>query len=248
MKIAGIIPSRYASTRFPGKPLALIGNKTMIQRVYEQAVKAASLEQVFVATDDSRIEKAVMDFGGKVVMTSEKHKSGTDRCMEAIEKIEQSGSTFDVIVNIQGDEPFIEPNSIETLTAGFQNPEVQIATLAKKITSSSDLFNHNINKVILDKHKNAIYFSRHPIPFIKNHEPETWISKFDFYKHIGIYAYRASTLQKITGIEMSSLEIAESLEQLRWIENGYKIHVDLTDYDSIAIDTPDDLLKFLNNR
>jgi len=247
MKIAGIIPARYASTRFPGKPLAIIRGKPMIQRVYEQALKAASLNQVYVATDDLRIEKAVIDFGGKVVMTSEYHKSGTDRCMEALEKIQKSGIMYDVVVNIQGDEPFIEPGSIEILTCSFQNPEVQIATLAKKITAYSDLFNHNINKVILDKHKYALYFSRHPIPFIKNHEPETWISKFDFYKHIGIYAYRASTLLKVTQLEMSSLEIAESLEQLRWIENGYKIHVDLIDYDSIAVDTPDDLLKFLNN-
>ncbi len=248
MKIAGIIPARYASTRFPGKPLAIIGGKPMIQRVYEQALKAASLNQVFVATDDLRIEKAVIDFGGKVVMTSENHKSGTDRCMEALDKIQKSGILYDVVVNIQGDEPFIEPGSIEILTSSFQNPEVQIATLAKKITSSADLFNHNVNKVILDKHNNAIYFSRQPIPFIKNHEPETWVNMFDFYKHVGIYAYRASTLRKITQLQMSSLEIAESLEQLRWIENGFKIHVDLTDYDSIAVDTPDDLLKFLNNR
>lgn len=247
MKIAGIIPARFASTRFPGKPLALIGNKTMIQRVYEQAVMATSLDHVFVATDDSRIEKAVMNFGGKVIMTSEKHKSGTDRCMEALEIIQKSGILYDVVVNIQGDEPFIDPDSINILASGFQNPEIQIATLAKKITNANDLFNPNINKLIIDKHKNAIYFSRHPIPFIKNHEPETWVNKFDFYKHIGIYAYRTSTLLEITRLESSPIEIAESLEQLRWLENGYKVHVELTDYDSIAVDTPEDLLKFLNN-
>jgi 3-deoxy-manno-octulosonate cytidylyltransferase (CMP-KDO synthetase) len=246
MKIIGIIPSRYASTRFPGKPLVMIGNKPMIQRVYEQAIKSSSLNDVWVATDDSRIELAVTEFGGKVILTSDKHKSGTDRCIEVIEKLEAQNLSFDVVVNIQGDEPFIDPAAIDTLAGGFQNPQIQISTLAKKITNLSELFNSNINKLITDKHHNAIYFSRHPIPFVTNHEKDSWLQHFDFYKHIGIYAYRTEILKDITSLEISTLEKAESLEQLRWIENGYKIHVEFTDYESIAVDTPEDLLKIIN--
>jgi len=246
MKIAGIIPARFASTRFPGKPLVIIGNKPMIQHVFEQAAKAISLNKVYVATDDSRIETAVTQFGGNVIMTSEKHKSGTDRCMEAIEKLADSGLIFDAVINIQGDEPFIDPDSINVVARCFLDPEVRIATLAKKIERAEDLFNTNVNKLIMDKNHNAIYFSRHPVPFIKNLEKVHWLNHFNFLKHIGIYGYRTEVLNEITRLEVSPLEMAESLEQLRWIENGYKIHVEISRYESIAVDTPEDLLKFLN--
>jgi 3-deoxy-manno-octulosonate cytidylyltransferase (CMP-KDO synthetase) len=246
MRIAGIIPARFASTRFPGKPLAMVAGKPMIQRVYEQSVKAVSLNDVFVATDDSRIEKAVSGFGGSVIMTSEKHKSGTDRCMEAVEKLELAGKIFDAVINIQGDEPFIEPESIETVAGLFSDPDVQIATLAKEIARIEDLFNPNVNKVIIDKQGNAIYFSRHPIPFMKDRDQSAWIENHTYLKHLGIYGYRTSVLRQITRLGISGLEKAESLEQLRWIENGYRIRVGISRFDSIAVDTPEDLLKLLN--
>jgi len=246
MRIAGIIPARFASTRFPGKPLAMVAGKPMIQRVYEQSVKAVSLNDVFVATDDSRIEKAVSGFGGSVIMTSEKHKSGTDRCMEAVEKLELAGKIFDAVINIQGYEPFIEPESIETVAGLFSDTDVQIATLAKEIARIEDLFNPNVNKVIIDKQGNAIYFSRHPIPFMKDRDQSAWIENHTYLKHLGIYGYRTSVLRQITRLGISGLEKAESLEQLRWIENGYRIRVGISRFDSIAVDTPEDLLKLLN--
>jgi 3-deoxy-manno-octulosonate cytidylyltransferase (CMP-KDO synthetase) len=247
MNIVGIIPARFASTRFPGKPLALIQGKPMIQHVYEQSVRANTLSEVYVATDDLRIENAVKKFNGRVIMTSAKHKSGTDRCMEALEKLENEGKSFDVLVNIQGDEPFIHSEQINSVTSSFHDKDVVIATLAKKIGTNAELFNPNVTKVIFDFNGNAICFSRHPIPFIKNLERDKWLMNYNFYKHIGIYAYRTKTLRNITRLGISPLENAESLEQLRWIENGYKIHIEVTDLESIAVDTPEDLLKFLNN-
>lgn len=247
MKVIGIIPARYSSSRFPGKPLAMIRGKTMIRCVYEQVMKSGLLNSVCVATDDSRIEQEVSGFGGNVIMTSEAHKSGTDRCMEAAHKLTESGKYFDVVINIQGDEPFIHPESINILAECFRNPQVEIATLAKRIEDNEVLFNPNVNKLIVDKDKNAIYFSRHPIPYLKNHEKSDWTQSFVFLKHIGIYGYRFDTLKALTHLEVSALEKAESLEQLRWIENGYKIHVEFTDFDSIGIDTPEDLLKIINN-
>ncbi|MCB2221231.1 MAG: 3-deoxy-manno-octulosonate cytidylyltransferase [Bacteroidetes bacterium] len=245
MKIAGIIPARYSSSRFPGKPLANINGKTMIQLVYEQALKASSLEDVIVATDDQRIFDVVNGFGGKVMMTGLHHKSGTDRCMEVMRQMEPE-NMFDGVVNIQGDEPFVDPQQIDELAALLIHPQVQIATLAKRIDSSKELFDSNVNKVVLDYQGFAIYFSRHPIPFQQKVEPENWIQKIDYYKHIGLYAYRAEVLKQVTQLPVSSLETAEALEQLRWIENGYRIKVGITTIDSHSVDTPEDLSKFLN--
>lgn len=243
MQFVGIIPARFASTRFPGKPLADIGGKTMIQRVYEQASKA--LEQVYVATDDERIAVNVQSFNGNVIMTSKDHKSGTDRCSEAIRKIisPELNIKFDVVINIQGDEPFIKPEQIRLLKSCFEDETVQIATLAKKIAEKDEIFNPNVVKVIRNKEALAIYFSRSPIPFLRNEPNENWAVSFQFLKHLGIYAYRVPVLKEITALPSSSLEIAESLEQNRWLENGYKIYVETTDFETIAIDTPDDLEK-----
>jgi len=240
MKFIGIIPARYASTRFPGKPLAYINGKSMIQRVYEQ-VKIA-LDDVVVATDDCRIEEAVKAFGGKVVMTSSEHQSGTDRIAEAIEKIEaKTGDKYQVIINIQGDEPFIQPEQIKALMNCFNSPSTQIATLIKAIENPDEIFDMNKVKVVVNKNQRAMYFSRSPIPFLRGTDEKDWINKHTYYKHIGMYAYRRDTLNEITKLPQSSLEIAESLEQLRWLENEYVIKTDITKHESIGIDTPEDL-------
>ena len=240
LNFAGIIPARYASSRFPGKPLALIGNKTMIRRVYEQASKA--LDIVFVATDDERIYKSVTDFGGRAVMTSSDHMSGTDRCSEAADRIfQETGIPVDVVINIQGDEPFIKPEQIRMLMECFTDKDVELATLIREAEPDEDLFNPNQPKVILNKSGDAIYFSRSVIPFVRDSEKTQWSSKHKFFKHIGLYAYKTGTLKKITSLSRSSLEIAESLEQNRWIENGYKIRTAVTKWESIGIDTPEDL-------
>lgn len=239
-RITGIIPARYASTRFPGKPLTDIGGKSMIQRVYEQAKRSSALTEVIVATDDIRIEQHVQGFGGLVVMTSDQHQSGTDRCSEAMKKLKRSA---DIIINIQGDEPFIHPGQIDELASCFRDADVQLATLAKKIGSAEELFNVNIPKVILNKNKEAVYFSRHTIPYLRGKKEEEWLRNHTFYKHIGIYGYKSTILGKITTLPPSALELAEGLEQLRWIENGYKIKVEFTDYESVAVDVPEDLKK-----
>ena len=239
-RFAGIIPARYASSRFPGKPLALLGNLPVIQRVYEQALK--SLEIVFVATDDERIKETVLAFGGKVIMTSPDHKSGTDRCSEAVFKIEsETGLKIDIVINIQGDDPFIKPEQIDLLKSCFEDDSVEIATLIRKVMPLEDLSNINETKVVITKKGDAIYFSRAIIPFLRDIEMNEWPLKHDFYKHLGIYAYRTDALMKLTALKRSSLEIAESLEQNRWIENGYRIRTALTDWESIGIDTPEDL-------
>lgn len=243
MNIVGIIPARFASTRFPGKPLIDIDGKSMIQRVYEQAQKAKCLSAVLVATDDDRIEKHVKEFNGNVVMTSESHQSGTDRCFEAIQKFNPNA---DVVINIQGDEPFIRPEQIEMVASCFNDSTTELATLVKKITQNEELFNPNTPKVILNHKKEAVYFSRQTIPHIRGKEMNEWLNLHTFYKHIGIYAYRTSILGKITSLPSSSLELAEALEQLRWIENGYKIKAEITDFESVAIDTPEDLKKLTN--
>lgn len=244
MKFIGIIPARYASSRFPGKPLADMDGKPMIQRVYEQVIQA--VDDVCVATDDERIEAAVKAFGGKVVMTSDKHRSGTDRCFEAYQKI---GKGFDVVINIQGDEPFIHPEQIETIKACFTDDEIQIATLVKPFRSDDDfettLFNPNSPKVVVNKKMEAMYFSRSIIPYIRGKKYTEWLPNHTFYKHIGMYAYRADVLAEITALPQSTLELAESLEQLRWLENGYKIKVGITEQETIGIDTPADLEKAL---
>ena len=239
---AGIIPARYASSRFPGKPLALIGNKPMIQRVYEQASKI--LDLVYVATDDKRILDTVKDFGGKVIMTSSVHQSGTDRCAEAITRIiEATHSPIDVVINIQGDEPFIRPEQIGLLMKCFTGEDVKIATLVRRTEPGEDIFNINQPKVVLNTDGDAIYFSRAAIPFIRDIEQSNWSKKHTFYKHIGLYGYRTEILQKITLLARSSLEISESLEQNRWLENGFKIRTAVTIWETIGIDTPEDLEK-----
>ncbi len=243
MKFIGIIPARYASTRFPGKPLADMKGKYMIQRVYEQARKV--LDNVCVATDDDRIFNAVESFGGNVVMTSAEHRSGTDRCFEAYNRL---GGNEDVIINIQGDEPFIKPEQIESLIACFDSPQTQIATLVRPFEATEGyeaLANPNSPKVILNDKNEALYFSRSIIPYMRNISPEQWPDKHVYYKHIGMYGYRADILSQITRLPQSSLEIAESLEQLRWLQNGYTIKVGITTQETIGIDTPDDLQKAL---
>ena len=240
MNIAAIIPARYASTRFPGKPLININGKSMVHNVYIQASKV--FDTVYVATDDERIAKEIKSFGGKYVMTSKKHKSGTDRCAEAIIKIEEiEGKEFEVVVNIQGDEPFIKTEQLEEIKKCFRKKRTEIATLVKPINNKEDIFNPNKPKVVINTLNEAIYFSRSPIPYIRGHKESTWITKHLFYKHIGLYGYKKDVLLKITKLAQTPLEIAESLEQLRWIENGYKIKVAFTEHESVSIDTPKDL-------
>jgi 3-deoxy-manno-octulosonate cytidylyltransferase (CMP-KDO synthetase) len=238
--ITGIIPARYASTRFPGKPLALIGSKPMIRMVYEQV--SSVLSSVFVATDDERIYDAVKGFGGKAVMTSPDHRSGTDRCAEAAEIIErETGIASETIINIQGDEPFIRPEQISLLAACFDDRNVEIATLIRKVEKDEDLFNINQPKVVVDLSGNAIYFSRSVIPYLRGEQPEAWTSKHTYFKHLGIYGYRKDILLKLTKLSPGPLEIAESLEQNRWLENGFRIRTAVTNWESIGIDTPGDL-------
>ena len=244
MKFLGIIPSRYASTRFPGKPLVVMYGKPMIQRVYEQV--ESTVDSLFVATDDRRISDAVKGFGGNVILTSEKHNSGTDRCYEAAKK---AGTGFDVVINIQGDEPLIQPEQIELLKSCFSEPDTQIATLVKPFDKDGDfeqtIFNPNTPKVVLNNRGEAIYFSRSIIPYIRGKEHTEWLDTHTFYKHIGLYAYRTDILKEITSLPQSSLELAESLEQLRWIQNGYRIKVAITNQETIGIDTPEDMEKAL---
>ncbi|RNI27260.1 3-deoxy-manno-octulosonate cytidylyltransferase [Rufibacter immobilis] len=241
MKAVGIIPARFASTRYPGKPLVLLNGKSMIQRVYEQAQKA-DLQEVVIATDDERIRQHVEDFGGKVVMTATHHQSGTDRCHEAYSLL---GQTYEVVVNIQGDEPFIQPEQINRVLQCFAQPQAQIATLIKAVQSTEELFNPNSPKVVIGAQQQALYFSRHPIPYLRGVEQPDWLSAHPFYKHIGIYGYRSTVLAELTQLQPSPLEKAESLEQLRWLEHGYRIVTAVTDLETIGIDTPADLEKAL---
>lgn len=243
MKVAAIIPARYASTRFPGKPLAAIAGKTMIQRVYEQCKKLASLDYVIVATDDERIAAEVNRFSGQVCMTSSSHLTGTDRIWEVVESLNLAA---DVIINVQGDEPFIQPEQLQLIIDCFNDPLAQIATLVKTIDDSTVLFNPNTPKVILDQHQFAIYFSRQAIPFLRNEPAENWINKHTYFQHIGIYGYRKQVLQQIIQLAPSKLELAESLEQLRWMEAGFKIKTAITNQSTIAIDTPEDLTLAIN--
>ena len=241
MKFAGIIPARYASTRFPGKPLAMLGGKTVIQRVYEQVQDC--FDTLYVATDDERIAECVRGFGGNVVMTSEECKNGTERCLDAYRNLNLD---CDVIVNIQGDEPFIQPSQLEAIKACFEDASTQIATLVKPFTPEDGfvaLENVNSPKVVVNKNMNALYFSRSIIPFQRNADKQDWLAGHTYYKHIGLYAYRADALKEITALPQSSLEIAESLEQLRWLENGYTIKVGISEVETIGIDTPEDLAK-----
>lgn len=238
-KFIGIIPARYASSRFPGKPLADIGGITMIERVYRQVQK--ELDQVFVATDDDRIYDTVQSFGGKAIMTSTEHRSGTDRVNEAYHAIDTDAN---IIINIQGDEPFVAPEQIATIKKCFDDPDTQIATLARKYDAANGfegLFDPNKVKVIFDNNDFAIYFSRAILPYIRNYKWDEWLQHRDFYIHVGMYAYRSDVLDEVTKLPQSSLELTESLEQLRWLQNGYKIKVALTDAPTFGIDTPEDL-------
>ena len=234
-KIVGIIPARYDSTRFPGKPLALIAGKTMIERVYEQAKKSTSLQRVVVATDET-----VRSFGGDVILTRTDHPSGTDRCAEALSKLDE---LFDAVINIQGDEPFIQPGQIDLLAGALLEENVDIATLVKIIRSHDELINENIPKVVMATNGDALYFSRQPIPFMKNFKTEHWLPQHNYYKHIGIYGYQASILPRLTQLQQGVLEKIESLEQLRWLEHGFKIRTRITEFETIAVDTPEDLQR-----
>lgn len=247
MRFIGIIPARYASSRFPGKPLAMINGKSMIQRVYEQASKAKSLIEVFVATDDKSIYDHVQGFGGKVFMTDSNHPSGTDRCNEVMKHLQSQGQTYDVAINIQGDEPYINPIQIDKLAEAFDQEETEIATLIKPILDADELNNPNVVKVVRQINGKALYFSRFPIPFFRGQNTDEIFEKTDHFKHIGIYAYRSDILTQICALSTSKLEESESLEQLRWLENGYSIQTKITDFESIAVDTPEDLLKLTNN-
>lgn len=241
LKYLVVIPARYASTRFPGKPLAVLGGKPVIRRVYEQV--AGVVADVVVATDDERIFAAVEAFGGRVVMTSTEHKSGTDRCWEACCKV---GGEYDVVINVQGDEPFIAHSQLRAIMACFANESTDIATLVKPFTEADGLAaleNPNSPKVVLDAESRAIYFSRSVIPYLRGVEREEWLSKHTFYKHIGMYAFRREVLREVTSLPQSTLEKAESLEQLRWLENGYKIGVGISDVETVGIDTPEDLAR-----
>ncbi|WP_315357309.1 3-deoxy-manno-octulosonate cytidylyltransferase [Prevotella denticola] len=238
MEFIGIIPARYGSSRFSGKPLAMLGGKTVIEHVYRQV--SSVLTDVYVATDDPRIQNAVAAFGGKSVMTRPDHKSGTDRICEALDKI---GGSFDVVINIQGDEPFIQKSQIETVMQCFDDSRTQIATLGKPFETIEAAQNPNSPKIVLDNNGYALYFSRSVIPFVRGKATSEWLSSYPFLKHIGLYAYRTEVLREVSRLPQSSLELAESLEQLRWLQNGYKIKVGLTDVETIGIDTPEDLQR-----
>lgn len=237
MKVLIVIPSRYGSTRFEGKPLLDIAGKSLVRRTYEQALKANLDARVLVATDDSRIYDHVSAFG-ECIMTSSDHLSGTDRCFEVAAKLEE---TYDVMINLQGDEPFIQPSQIEQLAAAFVNSEIDIATLKKPLQSKEELFNPNIVKVICDKRSQAIYFSRQAIPYIRSVSEEEWVNAYPYYRHVGLYAFRTSCIAALKQLQPGKLEMAESLEQLRWLENGFRIQVEETEFISPAIDSPADL-------
>ena len=237
MKIIGIIPARFSSSRFPGKMLADINGKTMIKRVYEQCSKSEHLSEIIIATDDARIKSECESFGANVIMTKPEHPSGTDRCYEAYTILNKK---YDFVLNIQGDEPFIKPEQIDNLISNL-NLETELSTLIKKIEDESILWNTGNVKVAFNTKMEALYFSRQVIPFVRGIEQKDWMKSFDFYEHVGLYAYRTDVLEEICKLKTSTLEDAESLEQLRWLENGYKIKLQPTKWDSFCIETPEDL-------
>jgi len=248
MKIIGIIPARYESSRFPGKPLAMIFGKPMIQHVYENASKTDSLNELIVATDDDRIFDCVKKFGGKVLMTRKDHQSGSDRCSEVLQLLIAEKQYFDVAINIQGDEPFVNSEQLKMIIESFEEDSAtEISTLVKKIHQTNELFNPNVVKAVVNHKGDALYFSRSPIPFMRDIDQDLWIGHHTYYKHIGIYGFRTDVLQKITDLEKSSLEKSENLEQLRWLENGYQIKTKITTIENIAIDRPEDLKKITHN-
>jgi len=253
-KVLGVIPSRYASTRFPGKPLVDINGKSMIRRVVEQCQKAEKLDKVIVATDDKRIYDHVLEFGGFAMMTSDSHKSGTERCGEVIEKLEDNEEFFDIVVNIQGDEPFISPAHINKVCDILLNDDqAEIGTLAKRITTEEELFNENVVKVVMteeledEEPRDALYFSRHPIPYVRGKKQDEWLANASYFKHIGIYAFNIDEFYEIQEIEHSMLEEAESLENLRWLSHHFTIQVAEIKEDIVGIDTPEDLAKIKFN-
>jgi len=246
MKILGIIPSRYASTRFPGKPLAVIDGKTMIRRVYEQAVRCRDLARVIVATDHDTIFKHVAGFGGNVMMTGSGHRSGTERCAEVLEKLQRQGESYDAVINIQGDEPFIDPAQISEVAALLALTQTPLATLVRKISAPEELSNPDVVKVVTDHEGFALLFSRAAIPYVRGKDQAEWIGGATFYRHVGIYGYSSTALAEIVGLPAAEIEQAESLEQLRWLYHGYRIRTRVTEYDSMAVDSPADLLKFTN--
>ncbi len=244
MKFIAIIPARYGSSRFEGKPLADIFGKPMVVRVYQRVLSI--FDYVVIATDNDIIKNKAEEFGCRVVMTSTEHNTGTDRCCEALKIVENElNTTFDVVVNIQGDEPFIHSEQVELVASAFSDINVDIATLVKPFTLNEDIFNPNTPKVVLSNEGKALYFSRSVIPFLRGVEESEWQNKHTFYKHIGIYAYRTNVLKEITQLSQSSLELCESLEQLRWLENGYYIKCEITHQESHAVDTPEDLQNIL---
>lgn len=238
MKILGIIPARYASSRFPGKMLAIINGKSMVKRVYEQSIQSTYMKKVIVATDDARIKAECESFGAQVVMTRPEHPSGTDRCFEAYTQLDE---VYDFVVNIQGDEPFIRPEQIDTLISCL-TPDTELSTLIKKIDHQNILWSSGNVKVTFNTQMEALYFSRQVIPHLRGVPTEEWLDKQPYYEHVGLYAYRTDILKAITTLQPSSLELAESLEQLRWLENGYKIKVQPTQWDSFCVETPEDLI------
>jgi 3-deoxy-manno-octulosonate cytidylyltransferase (CMP-KDO synthetase) len=240
-KTVAIIPARYASTRFPGKPLALLGGKPVIQWVWENVSAMPELACAVVATDDERIAEAVEGFGGRAVMTASTHRSGTDRCGEVVRKLREEGQTFDVAINVQGDEPFVRQEQLRSLVDCFADGEVQIATLKTAIHSTAELMSPNNVKVVCDLRGRALYFSRQPLPHVRGVEPEQWMEHHPYFKHVGIYAFRTETLEALVRLQQSPLELCESLEQLRWLENGYEIQVKETAVANIGIDTPADM-------
>ncbi len=242
MKAIAIIPARYASSRFPGKPIVHIGSKTMIQRVYERAKMVPELDDVIVATDDERIIDNITSVGGKAVMTATTHQSGTERCAEVLENMEEQP---DIVLDIQGDVPFIELSHIQLVLNSFRQESTQIASLYTPINDLATLSNPNAPKVVFDNDFNAIYFSRSPIPYLRDVEKTDWPASFRFYKHIGVYGFRSEILKEVVKLPVGRLEKAENLEQLRWIEHGYKIHLSETDVESLAIDTHEDLSRVL---
>lgn len=245
MRVLGVIPARYASSRFPGKPLAEIHGKSMIQRVYDQAVSAGVFASVVVATDDERIFDHVNSFGGMVLMTLPSHESGTERCLEVLQKAE---GEYDAVVNIQGDEPYIHPEQLQDICEIIARPDVEIATLVKRIQDADTILNPNRVKVVMNDRNEALYFSRSPIPHAREHKIEDWLGAHDYYKHIGLYAYTSETLNEIVHMEPGMLERTERLEQLRWLERGKRIVCGFTRHDSFGVDTPDDLVTLLREK
>lgn len=242
MKALVVIPARYGSTRFPGKPLAMIGNQSMIQRVWQQVRKATNIDRIVVATDDERILGHVLEFGGEARMTSKEHTSGTDRCAELARQLESEGYLPDIIINVQGDEPFLHPNNIRLLIGAFQQQETSIATLRYRITDENVMEDPAVVKVVVDQKSDALYFSRYPIPYQR--DPN---KKSIRYGHMGVYAFRASILQELCLLPSSDLEKAENLEQLRWLEQGYQIKVVQSSNPSRGIDNPWDIDNFASS-